>query len=74
MWRADGLYDVVVVLDYNLQPRAMGRGSAIFLHCARDGYAPTEGCVAVERGELVRLLAHASTVSAITTAGRSRSK
>jgi L,D-peptidoglycan transpeptidase YkuD (ErfK/YbiS/YcfS/YnhG family) len=74
MWRKDGLYDVVVVLDYNLRPRAMGRGSAIFLHCARDGYAPTEGCIAVERGELVRLLAHASTVSVIATAGRRRLK
>lgn len=57
MWRADGLYDVVVVLDYNINPRKQGGGSAIFLHCARSGYAPTEGCVAVKRAELVRLLA-----------------
>lgn len=56
MWREDGLYDLVVVLDYNLRPRVAGRGSAIFLHCARPGYAPTEGCIAVQRSELVRLL------------------
>lgn len=57
MWRDDGLYDVVVVLDYNLRPRINGRGSAIFLHCARENYAPTEGCIAVRRSALVRLLA-----------------
>ena len=34
MWRRDGLYDVVFVLDYNLKPRRAARGSAIFLHCA----------------------------------------
>ncbi len=60
MWRDDGLYDLVVVLDYNLRPRAMGKGSAIFLHCAREGYAPTEGCMAVKRADLVRVLAKAS--------------
>jgi L,D-peptidoglycan transpeptidase YkuD (ErfK/YbiS/YcfS/YnhG family) len=56
MWREDELYDLVVVLDYNLRPRIAGRGSAIFLHCARVDYAPTEGCIAVRREELVRLL------------------
>lgn len=32
--RADGLYDVVVVLDWNLRPRIDRAGSAIFLHVA----------------------------------------
>jgi L,D-peptidoglycan transpeptidase YkuD (ErfK/YbiS/YcfS/YnhG family) len=56
LWREDGLYDIIVVLDYNVRPRVQGRGSAVFLHCARAGYAPTEGCVAVRRGDLGRLL------------------
>lgn len=56
MWREDGLYDLVVDLDYNRQPIRPGRGSAIFLHVARAGYLPTEGCVAVRRPDLVRLL------------------
>ena len=57
MWRADGVYDLVVVLGYNDVPRRRGAGSAIFLHVARDGYLPTEGCVALARPHLVRLLA-----------------
>lgn len=55
--RDDCLYDVLVVLDFNLMPRRAGGGSAIFLHCARAGLAPTAGCVAFPRAVLVRLLA-----------------
>lgn len=60
LWRQDGLYDIVVVLGYNDRPRIKGRGSAIFLHCVRDGYEPTEGCIAVSRHDLLRLLPHLS--------------
>lgn len=58
MARADRLYDVVLVLDWNLRPARRGRGSAIFLHLARPGFLPTEGCVAVSRRTMARLLAH----------------
>jgi L,D-peptidoglycan transpeptidase YkuD (ErfK/YbiS/YcfS/YnhG family) len=47
MWRDDPLYDLVVVLGFNDDPVVPGKGSAIFLHLARDGYAPTHGCVAL---------------------------
>ncbi|KQO67742.1 L,D-transpeptidase catalytic domain protein [Methylobacterium sp. Leaf94] len=56
MWREDGLYDLVVDLDHNRGPIRPGRGSAIFLHVARGGFLPTEGCVALRRADLVRLL------------------
>ncbi|MET0257618.1 MAG: L,D-transpeptidase family protein [Methylobacterium sp.] len=56
MWRGDGLYDLVIDLDCNRGPIRPGRGSAIFLHVARPGYRPTEGCVALARADLVRLL------------------
>lgn len=57
MWREDGLYDLVVVLSYNERPRIKGRGSAIFMHVARAGFRPTEGCIALRRDDLVKLLA-----------------
>lgn len=56
LWRKDGLYDVVVILDYNRRPRRRGAGSAIFLHVAGDGHAPTEGCVALARRDLLKIL------------------
>jgi len=56
LWRDDGLYDLVVVLDYNLRPRRKSAGSAIFLHCARPDFAPTEGCIALRQEDLRKLL------------------
>ena len=49
MWRTDGLYDVVVLIGYNTDPPAPGRGSAIFLHVACPDFSPTDGCIAVSR-------------------------
>lgn len=57
IWREDQLYDLIVVLDHNRIPRVQGGGSAIFMHCARDGLKPTEGCIAMRRDHLFRLLA-----------------
>lgn len=56
MWRADHLYDVCIVLGWNVVPRRRNGGSAIFLHLAKPGYAPTEGCIAVSRRTMARLL------------------
>jgi L,D-peptidoglycan transpeptidase YkuD (ErfK/YbiS/YcfS/YnhG family) len=56
LWREDELYDVLVVLGHNQRPRLRGGGSAIFMHVARPGYLPTEGCIALERRHLLALL------------------
>jgi L,D-peptidoglycan transpeptidase YkuD (ErfK/YbiS/YcfS/YnhG family) len=57
MWREDELYDIVVILAHNDDPPVPGKGSAIFLHCAKPGYPPTEGCVALARADVEALLA-----------------
>ncbi|OFX01885.1 MAG: hypothetical protein A3D94_05605 [Alphaproteobacteria bacterium RIFCSPHIGHO2_12_FULL_66_14] len=56
MWREDGLYDLVVVVGYNDDPPEGEWGSAIFLHVAREDYAPTRGCVAFAQADLLELL------------------
>jgi L,D-peptidoglycan transpeptidase YkuD (ErfK/YbiS/YcfS/YnhG family) len=56
MWRDDDLYDVCLVLDWNIRPRRMNGGSAIFMHLARPGYKPTEGCIALPAADMRRLL------------------
>ena len=58
--RTDHLYDLIVELDHNTRPRIAGRGSAVFVHIARPGFAPTAGCVALTAGALRRLVARAS--------------
>lgn len=55
--REDALYDLVFVLGYNDRPRMRGKGSAIFVHLAREGYTPTEGCIAFSRRDLKAVLA-----------------
>jgi L,D-peptidoglycan transpeptidase YkuD (ErfK/YbiS/YcfS/YnhG family) len=55
--RDDHLYDLVIELDHNTRPRMKNRGSAVFIHVARPGFAPTAGCVALRADDLKRLLA-----------------
>jgi L,D-peptidoglycan transpeptidase YkuD (ErfK/YbiS/YcfS/YnhG family) len=59
MWRDDALYDLLIVLGYNDAPVVAVRGSAIFLHLARADFAPTEGCIALVRADLLAILAEA---------------
>jgi L,D-peptidoglycan transpeptidase YkuD (ErfK/YbiS/YcfS/YnhG family) len=66
LWREDGLYDLIVVIGYNIDPVVAGRGSAIFLHVAQPDYAGTEGCIAVAREVLIPLLGLLGPGSTIT--------
>lgn len=68
LWRADGLYDLLVVIGYNTGPVIPGAGSAIFLHVARPDLAPTEGCIAIGRDQLAALLPLLGPGSTITIA------
>lgn len=65
MWRADQLYDVCIVMDWNIVPRRRNCGSAIFFHLARPGYLPTEGCIALKRADMLRLLPSLSSQTVI---------
>ena len=57
LWRDDEVYDLIGVLGWNDGPVIKRRGSAIFLHIARPDYAPTEGCIALSRPDLLAVLA-----------------
>ena len=50
--RADPLYDLVILTDWNWPNAVAGRGSAIFIHQQRRPGYPTEGCVAFSRAHL----------------------
>jgi L,D-peptidoglycan transpeptidase YkuD (ErfK/YbiS/YcfS/YnhG family) len=54
--REDQLYDIIIEINHNARPRVAGRGSAVFIHVARAGFAPTQGCVALDTRALRRLL------------------
>jgi L,D-peptidoglycan transpeptidase YkuD (ErfK/YbiS/YcfS/YnhG family) len=57
MWREDGLYDFVLEIGYNDAPVRRGMGSAIFLHLMAEDHRPTEGCIALSRRDINRLVA-----------------
>ena len=65
LWRDDGVYDVIIVLGWNDAPVVRGMGSAIFLHCSRPDFAPTEGCVAIPRDALLEVVARLEPASVI---------
>ena len=58
MRRKDGLYDICLVLDWNVTARRRHAGSAIFFHLIRPGYEPTAGCIAVAKRDMLRILPH----------------
>ncbi len=57
LWRADAIYNVIVVLGHNYWPIVRGLGSAIFVHVAAAEFSPTAGCVSLRQDELLRVLA-----------------
>lgn len=57
LMRDDHLYDFIVEIDHNTRPRVARRGSAVFLHLARDNFGPTAGCIAMRPDAMLRLLA-----------------
>ena len=58
MWREDRAYDLVVVMDHNMDPAVPGAGSAVFWHLTKGAEpTPTEGCVAVAPEAMRAMLA-----------------
>ncbi len=56
LYRTDNIYDIVVVLNFNMNPVKRNKGSAIFIHVAKRKFNPTKGCVAIKKIELKKLL------------------
>ena len=50
--RADPMYDLILITDWNWPQSVAGRGSAIFVHSWRRPHARTAGCVALSPADL----------------------
>ena len=55
-YRKDNLYDIIVPLNYNTNPILKNKGSAIFIHIAKNNYKPTAGCIGIKKSNLIKLL------------------
>ena len=54
-FRKDNIYDLVLVLNYNMRPIIKNKGSAIFIHIAKKN-KKTAGCIALSKMDLITLI------------------
>jgi len=56
LYRKENIYDIILVLNFNMNPIIKNRGSAIFVHVAKKNYEKTEGCIALKKVHLLKIL------------------
>ena len=56
LYKKENIYDIVLVLNFNMRPIIKNKGSAIFIHVARKNYQKTEGCVAIKKKHLIQII------------------
>ena len=56
LFKKENIYDIILVLSYNMNPIKKNRGSAIFIHIAKRKYKKSQGCVAVKKTDLLKIL------------------
>ena len=56
LYRRDNIYDLILVLNYNMKPKIKNKGSAIFIHVAKKNYKKTAGCIALRKVDLICLI------------------
>ena len=60
LFKKNNIYDLIIVLNYNMKPVIKNKGSAIFIHVAKKKYQPTQGCIALKKNNLLKLLSKIS--------------
>ena len=56
LFKKENTYDIILVLNYNMNPIRKNKGSAIFIHVAKKNYRKTKGCVATGKTQLLKIL------------------
>ena len=56
LYKIDNIYDIIIVLNYNMNPIIKNKGSAIFIHVAKRNYKKTEGCISLKKKDLLNIL------------------
>ncbi len=65
LYKRENTYDIVLVLNYNMNPIKKNKGSAIFIHVANNNYKSTEGCIAIKKNNLLKILKEIKTNSGV---------
>ena len=56
LYKRENIYDIILVLNFNMNPIRKNKGSAIFIHIAKKKFTPTKGCVAISKNVLKKIL------------------
>ena len=56
LYRKDNIYDLILILNYNMDPVKKNKGSAIFIHVAKEKMTPTRGCIAIKKIDLFKII------------------
>ena len=56
LYKKENIYDIILVLNYNMNPVKKNKGSAIFIHVAKNNFKKTEGCVAIKKVKLIKII------------------
>tara|TARA_B100000963_G_scaffold360312_1_gene390712 strand:- start:2201 stop:2701 length:501 start_codon:yes stop_codon:yes gene_type:complete len=56
LFKKEKIYDIILVINYNMNPVKKNKGSAIFIHIASQNFKKTEGCVAISKFSLIKIL------------------
>ena len=56
LYKKENVYDIILVLDYNMRPVKKNKGSAVFIHVVKNNFKKTEGCVAIKINSLKKLI------------------
>ena len=56
LYKKENVYDIILVLNFNMDPIIKNKGSAIFIHVAKKNYKKTEGCIALKKTDLLKLI------------------
>jgi L,D-peptidoglycan transpeptidase YkuD (ErfK/YbiS/YcfS/YnhG family) len=56
LYRKENIYDLIIVLNYNIKPTIKNKGSAIFIHVANKNFKQTAGCIALKKIDLRKII------------------
>ena len=60
LWRNDDAYDLILVTNHNTNPIVPGKGSAVFIHVARENFTPSAGCLTLQKQDLLYIVENCS--------------
>ena len=56
LFKKENIYDIILVLNYNMRPIKKNKGSAIFIHVSKKNFKKTDGCVAIQKRDLLKIV------------------